>query len=158
MLARHRPADVDGDAGQGGKLGVGEKLTDAAPGRLVQEQAVSTLGGVVIGLAVDETIYFLSRVSEGLMQGMRVGDAASRATLITGRAMIKTSLILTGGFLTMAASDFMPSVYFGIFFAFSILVALLADLVVLPVLLRLAWPLLDRKHPSVQGAPAAPNP
>jgi len=100
--------------------------------------ATCILGGVVIGLAVDDTIYFLSRVREGLLQGMPVGDAASRATLITGRAMIKTSLILSGGFLTMAASDFMPSVYFGIFFAFSILVALLADLVVLPVLLRVA--------------------
>ncbi len=100
--------------------------------------ATCILGGVVIGLAVDDTIYFLSRVREGQLQGMPVEDAASRATLITGRAMIKTSLILTGGFLTMAASDFMPSVYFGIFFAFSIVVALLADLVVLPVLLRLA--------------------
>ena len=56
--------------------------------------------------------------------------------------MIKTSLILTGGFLTMAALDFMPSVYFGIFFAFSILVALLADLIVLPFFLRLAQSLL----------------
>jgi len=36
----------------------------------------------------------------------------------------------------MAASDFMPSVYFGVFFAFSMVVALLADLLVLPALLR----------------------
>ncbi|MGI9243245.1 MAG: efflux RND transporter permease subunit [Verrucomicrobiales bacterium] len=104
--------------------------------------ATCILGGVVIGLTVDDTIYFLSRVREGLLLELPAGEAAQRATLITGRAMIKTSLILTGGFLTMAASDFMPSVYFGIFFAFSILVALLADLIVLPILLRLAQPLL----------------
>jgi predicted RND superfamily exporter protein len=99
--------------------------------------ATCILGGVVIGLSVDDTIYFLSRVREGLLLGLPVGEAAQRATGTTGRAMIKTSLILTGGFLTMAASDFMPSVYFGIFFAVSILIALLADLIVLPVALRL---------------------
>ncbi|MFT5467450.1 MAG: putative RND superfamily exporter protein [Verrucomicrobiales bacterium] len=104
--------------------------------------ATCILGGVVIGLAVDDTIYFLTRVRDGLASGLAVDGAVRRATWTTGRAMIKTSLILTGGFLTMTASDFMPSVYFGVFFAFSILVALLADLIVLPVLLRIAQPLL----------------
>ena len=104
--------------------------------------ATCILGGVVVGLAVDDTIYFLSRVREGILPGVSVDNAVRRATWTTGRAMIKTLLILTGGFLTMAASDFMPSVYFGIFFAFSILVALLADLIVLPFFLRLAQPLL----------------
>ena len=98
--------------------------------------ATCLLGGVVIGLAVDDTIYFLLRVREGARQGLSVDGALRRATWTTGHAMIKTSLILTGGFLTMAASDFMPSVYFGIFFAFSILVALLCDLIVLPFFLR----------------------
>lgn len=98
--------------------------------------ATCILGGVVIGIAVDDTIYYLSRVQEGLRLGLEVEDATSQACQTTGRAMIKTSLILTGGFLTMAASDFMPSVYFGVFFAFSMVVALLADLLVLPALLR----------------------
>ena len=107
--------------------------------------ATCILGGVVVGLAVDDTIYFLSRVREGILPGVSVDNAVRRATWTTGRAMIKTLLILTGGFLTMAASDFMPSVYFGIFFAFSILVALLADLIVLPFFLRLAQPFLRQR-------------
>ena len=102
--------------------------------------ATCILGGVVMGVAVDDTIYYLSRFREGLHQGLSVDAAARGATATTGRAMIKTSFILTGGFLTMAVSDFMPSVYFGVFFAFSILAALLADLVILPVLLRLMVP------------------
>ncbi len=116
--------------------------------------ATCILGGVVIGIAVDDTIYFLSRVREGMQSGMPVEDAAQRAIRTTGRAMIKTSLILTGGFLTMAASDFMPSVYFGIFFAFSIVVALLADLIVLPVLLRL----MVRRQRSTSGTLDAREP
>ncbi len=102
--------------------------------------ATCILGGVVMGVAVDDTIYYLSRFREGLVQGLSVDVAAREATATTGRAMIKTSFILTGGFLTMAVSDFMPSVYFGVFFAFSILAALLADLIILPVLLRLMAP------------------
>lgn len=98
--------------------------------------ATCLLGGVVIGLAVDDTIYFLLRFRDGTKNGLSVDESLKQATQTTGRAMIKTSLILTGGFLTMAASDFMPSVYFGIFFAFSILVALLCDLIVLPFFLR----------------------
>ena len=106
--------------------------------------ATCLLGGVVLGLSVDDTIYFLSRVREGLGRGVPVGAATRRAVWTTGRAMIKTSLVLMGGFLTMAASDFLPSVYFGVFFAFSILVALLADLIVLPVLLRVCRVRVDR--------------
>ncbi len=102
--------------------------------------ATCILGGVVMGLAVDDTIYYLSSFREEILRGSPAQIAARRATMPTGRAMIKTSLILTGGFLTMAASDFLPSVYFGVFFAFSILTALLADLIVLPAMLRLLRP------------------
>ena len=102
--------------------------------------ATCILGGVVMGLAVDDTIYYLSSFRERVRRGDPADLAARCATMTTGRAMIKTSLILTGGFLTMAASDFLPSVYFGIFFAFSILTALLADLIVLPALLRIMKP------------------
>ena len=76
-------------------------------------------------------------------------DATRQACNTTGRAMIKTSLILTGGFLTMAASDFMPSVYFGVFFAFSMMVALLADLIVLPVLLRVMEPRVGQSRHDI---------
>lgn len=102
--------------------------------------ATCILGGVVMGIAVDDTIYYLSRFRENRRRGLSVDDAIRNATKTTGRAMIKTSLILTGGFLTMAASDFLPSVFFGVFFAFSILTTLLGDLILLPALLRAAQP------------------
>lgn len=108
--------------------------------------ATCIIGGVVVGIAVDDTIYYLSRVREGLSLGLDVDAAAGRATRTTGPAMIKTSLILTSGFLTMTISDFMPSAYFGMFFAFSIMVALLADLIALPAMLRLAAPLLQKSN------------
>ncbi len=119
--------------------------------------ATCILGGVVMGVAVDDTIYYLSRFREGLHKGLTVDAAARGATSTTGRAMIKTSLILTGGFLTMAVSDFMPSVYFGVFFAFSILAALLADLIVLPVLLRLLAPKFGELYPNTSSRSKTPS-
>lgn len=111
--------------------------------------ATCLLGGVVIGLAVDDTIYFLARFREGLLDYQSPALASKRAVETTGRAMIKTSFILIGGFLTMGASDFLPSVYFGLFFSFSLLVALLADLLILPVMLR--WLLSSRRTSTPHG-------
>jgi len=70
-----------------------------------------------------------------LKQSFSMSYAIKRAIWITGKGMIITSLILMGGFLTMIASDFLPSAYFGIFFAISICIALLADLFLLPTIL-----------------------
>lgn len=106
--------------------------------------ATCILGGVVMGIAVDDTIYYLSGYRREIRRGASPELATRHSTMTTGRAMIKTSLILTGGFLTMTASDFLPSVFFGIFFAFSILTALLADLIVLPALLR-RWAVGSRR-------------
>ncbi|OAD23807.1 membrane protein containing MMPL domain protein [Candidatus Thiomargarita nelsonii] len=97
--------------------------------------ATCIIGGVVIGIAVDDTIYFLFRMRGEMKQGFSLSYAIKRAIWITGKGMIITSLILMGGFLTMTASDFLPSAYFGLFFAISICIALLADLFLLPVIL-----------------------
>ena len=94
------------------------------------------LGGVVVGLSVDDTIYFVSRLREGMAGGMPTGAAVRRALWVTGGSMVKTSIILIGGFLAMTASDFLPSVYFGAFFGVGILLALFADILLLPALLR----------------------
>ena len=97
--------------------------------------ATCLIGGVVIGIAVDDTIYFLFRMRGELKKGFSLSYATKRAILITGKGMITTSLILMSGFITMIASDFLPSAYFGLFFAISICIALLADLFLLPVIL-----------------------
>lgn len=107
--------------------------------------ATCLLGGVVIGIAVDDTIYFLSRVRDALREGASLDAACAQAVQTTGRAMIKTTIILIGGFLTMGASDFLPSVYFGLFFGLSLFLALLADLLLLPTLLRVLAGFLPRR-------------
>ena len=61
--------------------------------------------------------------------------AIKRSYLSTGKAIVVTSLILCGGFLTLALSDFLGTANIGILISLTLLFAVLSDLVLLPALL-----------------------
>ena len=61
--------------------------------------------------------------------------AVSRAHETIGRAMYFTSATIVAGFSILAFSHFVPSVYFGLLTALAMILALLANLTVLPSLL-----------------------
>ncbi len=98
--------------------------------------ATCLLGGAVIGVAVDDSIYLLSRIRDELSNGLPLEASLKKSLDVTGQGIISTSLILVGGFFTMAVSDFLPSAFFGVFFAIGICSALLADLLLLPIMLK----------------------
>ena len=54
-----------------------------------------------------------------------------------GRAIYYTSIIIITGFSILALSNFIPTIYFGLFTGVAMLVALLANLTLLPALLEL---------------------
>lgn len=91
---------------------------------------------ISFGIAVDDTIHFLTRYRLERQQGQSVEDAITRTLLGTGKAMILTSIVLLGGFAILLASDFGGTFNTGFFTALTILFALFADLIFLPVLLR----------------------
>lgn len=91
---------------------------------------------IAFGIAVDDTIHFLSRYRLERQLGRTV-DIALRNTLLgTGKAMIMTSLILLGGFIILLASDFGGTFGVGLFTGLTILFALVADFFLLPVMIR----------------------
>jgi hypothetical protein len=55
-----------------------------------------------------------------------------------GRAMYYTTI--TTGFIVMVLSNFIPTVYFGLFTALAMVSALIVDMTVLPVLLKMTKP------------------
>ncbi|MDP4953848.1 MAG: MMPL family transporter, partial [Flavobacteriales bacterium] len=61
--------------------------------------------------------------------------ALKRTFISTGKAIIVTSIILCGGFLTLIMSDFLGTFYIGLLISLTLLFAVLADLLLLPVLL-----------------------
>ncbi len=96
-----------------------------------------TIAAISIGIGVDDAIHYLHRYKE---EYDRTGDAReavawSHATI--GRAMYFTSLTIVIGFSVLAFSNFVPTILFGLLVAIAMVLALIANLSLLPALLIL---------------------
>lgn len=98
------------------------------------------IGSIALGLVVDDTVHFLVRLRRALADGCDLAEAIDRTMHRAGRAIVLTSVILAGGFGTLALGSFSPNVAFGMVSAVVILMALVADLVILPAALRVVRP------------------
>lgn len=99
--------------------------------------ATCLIGGVALSVAIDDTIFFLSRVRDERESGIGLQAAIATSISSVGRAMILTTSIMTLCFLSMGLSDFLPTAQFGVLFSAVLVLALLADLILLPCLLAL---------------------
>lgn len=90
---------------------------------------------VAFGIAVDDTIHFMSRLRMELGRGRAFLYAIKRTFLETGQALVLSTMILISGFVMFVGSDFGVSFYSGVLISCALLVALLADLLLLPLLL-----------------------
>ncbi|HWP49259.1 MAG TPA: MMPL family transporter [Candidatus Limnocylindrales bacterium] len=99
------------------------------------------ISSIVIGLAINNTIYFLSRFK---LEFPKLKDytSAIQATLKnTGRAMIASSMILVLGFWVGIFGSFKPSIYFALLTGMTLLLALISNLIILPLTLIIFKPL-----------------
>jgi uncharacterized protein len=90
---------------------------------------------ISFGIAVDDTIHFMSKLKIELNKGKSLMIAMRRTYLSTGRAIVLTSFILVGGFLMLMFSDFLGTFYIGLLISCTLIFALFADLFFLPVLM-----------------------
>ncbi len=97
------------------------------------------IGSMAIGLVVDDTVHFLVRLRQNL-KASDVSEAISRSMEQTGRPIIFTSLILAAGCATTMVGSFSPTIYFGLVSATVVVLALIADLVMLPAALIIVAP------------------
>lgn len=100
------------------------------------EAGISIVFAIAFGIAVDDTIHFLSKFKIELNKGNSVEDALHTTFIETGKAIILTSLILFFGFMVMFFSIHPPSRSIGILIAVTLVAALVADLYLIPVLVR----------------------
>lgn len=91
---------------------------------------------IAFGIAVDDTIHFLSKMQAELRKGSDVHLAIRNTFLTTGKSIILTSLILCAGFVSLSFSTFSSSQYLGMLISMALLFAVLVDLLLLPILLR----------------------
>jgi predicted RND superfamily exporter protein len=94
-----------------------------------------TIAAIVIGIAVDDTIHYIHRFTEEFRVDHDYWATVKRCHGSIGHAMYYTTMTITLGFAILALSSFIPTIYFGLLTGFSMLVALLADLALLPLLL-----------------------
>lgn len=90
---------------------------------------------VVMGIAVDDTIHFLSNYVDQKKSGLSTFDSMLAVFDKTGPSIMLTTVILVLGFGLSVLSKFMPFVNFGLMTGVSLGLALFADLMLLPAVL-----------------------
>lgn len=98
------------------------------------------VGGILIGVVVDDTIHFAHNYARYRGQ-MSCSLRAIRETLATtGRAMLVTSIVLSIGFFSFLGASLSNIADFGLLCGLGVILAFLADVVMLPALVALAAP------------------
>lgn len=98
--------------------------------------STSIIFTIAFGIAVDDTIHFLSKYKIQLFKRKTMIYALKRTYLSTGKAIILTSLILCGGFVSLIFSDFKSTFLIGLYITITLIIAVITDLALLPILLR----------------------
>ncbi|AHM63659.1 putative RND superfamily exporter [Flammeovirgaceae bacterium 311] len=112
--------------------------------------STSIIFTIAFGIAVDDTIHFLSKLKFELNKGRSPLYAVKNTYIFTGKAIIITSVILAGGFLTLILSSFGSTFYTGLLVSLTLVFAVIADLTLLPVLVVL---FIKRKRAKQQPLP-----
>jgi predicted RND superfamily exporter protein len=99
--------------------------------------ATSLIFSIAFGIATDDTIHFISRFKIELGYGKSLIYAFKRTYFETGKPIILTTFILIGGFMSLMTSDFQSIFYFGFLICLTVIIALIAELFLLPVLIML---------------------
>ena len=91
---------------------------------------------IAFGISIDDTIHYLAKYRQELkLQRWDIKGSVLNALKETGVSMIYTSIVLFFGFSMFSLSDFGGTKALGVLVSVTLLVAMLANLVVLPSLL-----------------------
>jgi len=104
---------------------------------------------ICLGIAVDDSIHFLTRFTEEVGQTDDLETAIRKAFGGVGVALVMTTVVLVTGFSTVAFSDSHDHHIFATMGGLTISAALIADLIFLPALLRcFCGPLSPKTEPA----------
>ena len=95
-----------------------------------------TFAPMLIGLAIDFGIHFISRYEEEMRNRRTETEAIERATALTGQGIIIGGVTMAAAFLAMALTDFKGIQEMGIISGGGVLLCLIPMMTCLPLLLR----------------------
>ena len=100
-----------------------------------------TIAAITIGIAVDNAIHYIYRFREELpKQGGDYLRTLHYCHANIGKAVFYTAVTIIVGFSILVLSNFIPTIYFGLFTALAMSLALLAALTLLPRLILIVRP------------------
>ena len=94
-----------------------------------------TIAAITIGIAVDNCIHYVYRFKESYLITNDYKKTITVCNQSVGKAIRSTSLTIILGFSILIFSNFWPTIYFGIFTALAMLIALVGSLTLLPILM-----------------------
>ena len=100
-----------------------------------------TIAAIAIGIAVDDTIHYVHRFESEFQMDANYRHSVIRCHGSIGRAIYYTSITITVGFSILTLSNFIPTIYFGLLTGLAMILALLGDLLLLPLLIHQFRPL-----------------
>ena len=104
------------------------------------------LGMLAIGIGVDDTIHFMMRYRIEALRCESRSLALRRTYDFAGRGIVMTTICLAIGFLPFAASSYMITRMHGILLPLTFIVALAADLLLVPALAQVGFLSIDRRE------------
>lgn len=100
------------------------------------------VGSIALGLAVDDTLHFLHGFKRAHMETGSTEAAIKQSFRSTGRALVVTTVALSMGFFLFAFATMQSVMLFGLLTGCTIVLALVADFIVMPAIL--VWIIPDR--------------
>ncbi len=99
-----------------------------------------TIAAITIGIAVDNSIHYIYRFREELTKIKDYNKTVKYCHSTVGVAILNTSITIVFGFSILVLSNFIPTIYFGVFTGIAMLLAMISVLTLLPSLLLVLKP------------------
>ena len=108
--------------------------------KLPLDMMTITIASITIGIAVDNSIHYIYRFREEFKKINDYKKTIDICHMSVGRAIFNTSVTIIFGFSILVLSNFIPTIYFGLFTGLAMLIAMLAVLTLLPKLILMVKP------------------
>ena len=94
-----------------------------------------TIAAITIGIAVDNSIHYIYRFKEEFEVLKNYNKTLEKCHNTVGVAILNTSITIIFGFSILVLSNFIPTIYFGVFTGIAMLLAMISVLTLLPKLI-----------------------
>ena len=105
---------------------------------------------IILGIAVDDTIHFMTHYRIELSKTGSIGMALDSAIKEVGQAVMFTTMVIGLGFAVLSFSDYLGMAKVGFFGSMAIFVALLCDLFLIPAMIIIFKPKFGVKDVDTQ--------